>query len=116
MVTPFELEQAADAVERWLSAQDAGDPELAEADVEDLWAVSGLAMAGAPEAEVADAVRRARQSGWSWLPIALLLGISRPEAKRRFGSPAGSPPPGPVGRIPVMRAPSDDAGLIISGG
>jgi hypothetical protein len=109
MVARAELERAADAVDRWLSALDAGDPELAEADVEDLWSLSALAISGAPEAELAEAVARARQSGWNWSPIALLLGISRHHAKRRFGSRANPPGPGQVARIPLMRAPSDDS-------
>lgn len=77
------LERGAEAVERWLDVQSADDDEM-DIDAEYLRRVGELAIAGAPEPELVEAVRQAREIGWSYGPIALLLGIDRPEARRRF--------------------------------
>jgi hypothetical protein len=80
------LEEAARTVEDWLETQ-TSDPGLgfdSDADAEDLRRISALARAGAPEDEVNQAVRRARQHGWAWAPIALLLGETRDQARQRL--------------------------------
>jgi hypothetical protein len=56
-----------------------------------LVAVIGLARAGASESDLADAVKRARDNGWSWTPIAIALGTSRAGAVERFGRAIGHP-------------------------
>lgn len=84
MDTKEELERAADAVEQWLDALDLDDPDVIDVDGENLRRVSALALAGAPETELAAAVRVAREGGWGWSPIAMLLGTDRKAAVARF--------------------------------
>jgi hypothetical protein len=73
------------AVLRWLdNLTEGADLELTECAVSDLLAVGELARSGAPEPLLVAAVGRARGSGWSWAPIALLAGVSRRDARRRF--------------------------------
>ncbi|WP_028936498.1 hypothetical protein [Pseudonocardia spinosispora] len=80
------LEYGADAVEVWLDAVGASDePPALDDDADDLRRISELALSGACEAEVTDAVRAARASGWGWAPIARLLGETRDEARQRLG-------------------------------
>jgi hypothetical protein len=77
------LEQAARTIEDWIEAQAATETELVD-DADELRQVGALARAGAPEHEVNWAVRRARQHGWGWAPIALLLGETREQARQRL--------------------------------
>ena len=80
------LEQAANTVEDWLETQ-TSDPALGvdpDAHAEDLRRIGALARAGAPEHEVNQAVRRARQHGWGWAPIAILLGETRDRTRQRL--------------------------------
>lgn len=84
MDTKEELERAADAVEKWLDALDLDDPDMVDVDGENLRRVSALAVSRAPEPELAGAVRTARESGWGWSPIAMLLGMDRKAAVARF--------------------------------
>ncbi len=68
------------------------DPSSAEVDnVEDLAAVAAAAdrMAEA-EAELIEAVKRARAEGRSWNRIAVALGVSRQAARQRFGRAEGA--------------------------
>ena len=81
------LERGASAVADWLDAQN-GPSEGAESDTDtpdeqDLWSISVLALRGASDTEVASAIRDARQAGWGWTPIALLLAESPHDARRR---------------------------------
>jgi hypothetical protein len=73
------LERAAAKIERWLDTQ---DPDLFD-DVDELWRISDLALAGASDEEIDSAVYKARQRGWQWNPIALLLDESVEEARER---------------------------------
>lgn len=110
MVAKQELEEAADAVERWLATVDADDSELAEADFEELWDVSALARAGASESEIGVAVRRAHHGGWSWSPIAKLVCLSRREVISRFSTPQperSASVEEPTVRIPSARESTD---------
>jgi len=77
------LEQAARTVEDWLETQALGEPGVLD-DADELRQVGALARAGAPSDEVNLAVRRARQHGWGWAPIALLLGETREQARQRL--------------------------------
>ena len=83
------LERAASAIEDWLDAQAPDGASGTDEEADDLRRISTLARADAPEAELARAVATARETGWSWGPIALLLGQSRAQARARFdpGSP-----------------------------
>jgi hypothetical protein len=77
------LEHAARTVEDWLATQDLEQPGIVD-DADSLRQVGVLARAGAPDTELNRAVRFARQQGWGWAPIALLLGESRDQARRRL--------------------------------
>jgi hypothetical protein len=73
------LERAAQKIERWLDSQ---DPDLLD-DVDELWRVSDLALAGASDEEIDSAVCKARQRGWQWNPIAVLLDESVEKTQER---------------------------------
>ena len=77
------LEHAAELIEDWLDAQDLNAAEMLTGDEDALWRVNALARAGAPDAELDDAVRRARHHGWGWSPIAVLLGETPRHTRRR---------------------------------
>ena len=80
-----ELERAAAAVEEWLDAQDL-DGVGPDTDAELLRTLSELAIAQAPESVLADAVLQARDAGWDWAPIAMLLGETPGNVKNRFAA------------------------------
>ncbi|HEY2203089.1 MAG TPA: hypothetical protein VGH99_01245 [Pseudonocardia sp.] len=82
----IKLERAADAVQHWLDVQNLDDLDSSdvEMDDEDLHEISTLALADAPEADLAGAVHRARDAGWNWSPIAAVLGVPRAAAIERF--------------------------------
>lgn len=70
----------------WLDAVGAADePTTMDDDADDLRRISELALSGAPEAELNEAVGEARASGWGWAPIARLLGETRTETRWRLG-------------------------------
>ncbi|MGH4016861.1 MAG: hypothetical protein ACRDSL_23620 [Pseudonocardiaceae bacterium] len=46
-----------------------------------------LAAVAAAESDLAEAVRLARANGRSWAYIAIVLGVSREVARKRFGAP-----------------------------
>jgi hypothetical protein len=86
------------ALEEWLdiqeSSDDTGEIMFRQDDFDDLWTVGCLARAHAPEAQLRAAVLHARQAGWGWHPLALSLGISANEARRRYADhPARQPTP-----------------------
>jgi hypothetical protein len=78
-----ELERAALAVEDWLDTQ-AGDDDI-DVDADCLRRISELAIADAPESAVAQAVDQAREAGWGFAPIAMLLGLTPRDARKRYG-------------------------------
>jgi hypothetical protein len=51
-----------------------------------LLAVIGLARTGAPEPALADAVKRARDNGWTWTPLGRAIG--HPVTRHRSCPPA----------------------------
>lgn len=77
------LDQAARTVENWLANQADFAVDLVE-DADALRQVGVLTRAGAPSDEVNQAVRCARQLGWEWPPIALLLGETREQARQQL--------------------------------
>jgi hypothetical protein len=77
------LEQAARSIEDWLETQALADADLVD-DADELRQVGVLARAGVASDELNQAVRRARQHGWGWAPIALLLGETREQARQRL--------------------------------
>ena len=77
------LDQAARTVEDWLAVQALAEPGLVD-DADELRQVGVLARAGVSSDEVNQAVRRARQHGWGWAPIAVLLGETREQARQRL--------------------------------
>lgn len=77
------LEQAAKTVEDWLETQAVDEIGLID-NADELRQVGVLARSGAPTEELNRAVRCARQHGWGWAPIALLLGESREQARQRL--------------------------------
>jgi hypothetical protein len=56
-----------------------------------------LALVDAPEAELAEAVKRAKEHGWSWTPI---LGTTRKHVVERFSRAIGHPV---TSRLPRQR-------------
>jgi len=83
-----EVDRAVRAVERWLDTLEPDDPGTVDLDPSDLWRISALALGGAPDPELTEAVGVARSHGWSWGPIALLVGETPDSAHRRFGEPS----------------------------
>lgn len=83
--TTTEPSRAADTIDRWLDALDPDDPGAVEADGEYLREINSLSAGGAPEADLGRAVDTARECGWSWAPIAVVLGTTREDAVLRFG-------------------------------
>lgn len=56
-----------------------------------LRAIAALDTAGAPERELINAVKAARDNGWGWTPIAMVLGMTRRQVLERFGRAIGHP-------------------------
>jgi hypothetical protein len=81
------LRRAVTVIGDWLEMQDPDDPAAVE-NVEELWRISRLALAGAPEAALDDAVRRARQCGWEWAPMAVLLAEPAERTRERVNRSA----------------------------
>jgi hypothetical protein len=80
------LRRAAASIEAWLDTNEP-DAEFTEAQRADLLRVSELALSGASEAKIGRAIGQARDSGWGWEPIAVLLGESPEQARQRAGDP-----------------------------
>jgi hypothetical protein len=85
------LQRAATTVEQWLDTQLAGqdgefDEDEFDANSEHLLRVSRLAIEGVPEAELAAAVGRAREAGWNYAPIAMLLCTTPEQVQVRFAT------------------------------
>lgn len=93
------LPRADGVLEDWLDLQSCADPRR-DADGDLLREINALSVAGAPETELFDAVKRARAHGWTWTPIALVLGTTRRQAVARFSRSVGHPV---TGRVPRQR-------------
>ena len=79
------LSRAAEVIEDWLETQEDPDDEaVIHRDADDLRRISTLALADADETELAAAVQQARDDGWAWGPIAMVLGQHRDHARRRW--------------------------------
>jgi 16S rRNA U516 pseudouridylate synthase RsuA-like enzyme len=92
-------DQCAGVLEDWLDVQ-SFDGASADVDGDYLRAISALALVDAPEAELAEAVKRAKEHGWSWTPIALVLGTTRKHVVKRFSRAIGHPV---TSRLPRQR-------------
>jgi hypothetical protein len=77
--------RGSELVDRWLDLQDEDRDWVEDRPESELYRVADLVVAGAPDAEVAEAVRHARLAGWGWAPLAVLLDVDVEEARRRFG-------------------------------
>jgi hypothetical protein len=87
--TREQLEQAVAEFDQWASDLDPDDPNVVVREASDLRAV-GLALGdvAAAEQNLGEAVAAARANGRSWARIAMVLGVSKQAAMRRFGEPA----------------------------
>ena len=95
----YDVNQRVGVLEDWLDVQSFDGPS-ADIDGDYLRAITVLALVEAPEAELADAVKRARENGWSWTPIALVLGTTRKQVVERFSRAIGHPV---TSRLPRQR-------------
>jgi hypothetical protein len=84
------LDRNTGVLEDWLDVRSFDDPGV-DGDGDHLRVISALATVGAPEAELADAVKRAKEIGWSWTPIAMVLGTTRKRVVERFSRAIGHP-------------------------
>jgi len=90
--TREQLQQAADAAERWLDSLDPAAIASPDADASRLRRIGDAVRAVArSQAELADAVAEARVHGHTWTRIATMLGTSRQAAQERYGEPAERP-------------------------
>ena len=86
--TRAQLEQAAADAEAWLDKLDPSALETPAADATDLRRIgTALAAVASAEGELAEAVRLSRAHGRSWTDIAIVLGVSREAARKRYGAP-----------------------------
>ncbi|MGH3931125.1 MAG: sigma-70 family RNA polymerase sigma factor [Pseudonocardiaceae bacterium] len=84
-----QLEQAAADAEAWLDQLDPADPNITVDDPADLRAIAyALAAVASAEQAVSQSVAAARKNGRTWGDIAMILGISRQAAQKRYGDPA----------------------------
>lgn len=84
-----QLEQAAADAEAWLDQLDPDDPNVTVDDPADLRAIAyALAAVASAEQAVNQTIAAARKSGRTWGDIAMILGISRQAAQKRYGHPA----------------------------
>jgi hypothetical protein len=91
--TRQQLEQAAADAEKWLDHLEHDDPDVHVDDPADLRAIAyALAAVAAAENAVAEAVTTARRNGRSWGDIAMVLGVSRQAAQKRYDQPAAAAP------------------------
>jgi hypothetical protein len=90
--TREQLQQAAEAAERWLDSLDPAAIASPDADVSRLRRIGDAVRAVArSQVELADAVAEARVHGHTWTQIAAMLGTSRQAAQERYGEPAKRP-------------------------
>jgi hypothetical protein len=59
---------------------------MVDDDGDDLFEIHNLVLAGAPRTQLNEAVRRARDDGWGWGPIAMALGESTAQAQQHYGT------------------------------
>jgi hypothetical protein len=87
--TREQLQQAAEAAERWLDSLDPAAIASPDADASRLRRIGDAVRAVASsQVELADAVAEAREHGHTWTQIAAMLGTSRQAAQERYGEPA----------------------------
>ncbi|MGQ0776551.1 MAG: sigma-70 family RNA polymerase sigma factor [Pseudonocardiales bacterium] len=87
--TRAQLEQAAADAEAWLDTLDPNELDSPDADATDLRRIgTALGSVVAAERELTEAVRLARGHGRSWADIAMVLGVSREAARKRYDVPA----------------------------
>lgn len=89
-----QLEQAAADAEAWLDQLDPDDdPNITVDDPADLRTIAyALAAVASAEQVVSQAVAAARKNGRTWGDVAMILGISRQAAQKRYGHPATAVP------------------------
>ena len=84
-----QLQEAAEAAERWLDELDPSALGSPEADATALRRLGAAVRANADsEHDLADAVAAARRNGHPWRQIAAVLGTSRQAAQQKYGEPA----------------------------
>lgn len=92
--TREQLQEAADAAERWLDSLDPAaiaSPDT-DTDASRLRRVGDAVRSVArSQVELADAVAEAREHGHTWTQIAAMLGTSRQAAQERYGELAERP-------------------------
>jgi DNA-directed RNA polymerase specialized sigma24 family protein len=87
--TRAQLEQAAADAETWLDTLDPSELDNPDTDATDLRRIgTALGAMAAAERELTEAVRLARTHGRSWADIAMVLGVSREAARKRYDVPA----------------------------
>ncbi len=90
--TREQLQQAAEAAERWLDSLDPAAIASPDAGASRLCRIGNAVRAVArSQVELADAVAEARVYGHTWTQIAAMLGTSRQAAQERYGEPAQRP-------------------------
>ncbi len=90
--TREQLQQAAQAAERWLDSLDPAAVGSPEADAGRLRRIAAAVRATATrQDELAEAVTDARAHGHTWSQIATMLGTSRQAAQERYDVPAKRP-------------------------
>lgn len=90
--TREQLQEAADAAEKWLDSLDPLAIASPDTDASRLRRIGDAVGAVAQsQAELADAVTEARAHGHTWAQIAAMLGTSRQAAQERFGELAERP-------------------------
>ncbi len=90
--TREQLQQAADAAERWLDSLDPAAIASPDTDASRLRRIGDAVRAVAnSQVELADAVAEARAHGHTWNQIAAMLGTSRQAAQERYGELAEHP-------------------------
>ena len=88
-----QLEQAAAEAEAWLDQLHPDDPSSTVDDPSDLRAIAyALATVVSAEQAVAQTVAAARKNGRTWEDIAMILGISRQAAQKRYDHPTTAVP------------------------
>lgn len=86
--TREQIQEAADAAERWLASLDPTAIAAPDGDPRRLRRIGeAMRVVARGEAELADAVADARLHGDTWTQIAAMLGTSRQAARERFGEP-----------------------------
>ncbi len=87
--TREQLQQAAEDAERWLEQLDPAALDDPASNAAALRRVAAAVQAtAASQAELAEAVRAAREHGHTWTQIATMLGTTRQAAQERYGQPA----------------------------